>query len=312
MGAVTIGDPTKVAAQRDAFRRELLACGYLIDTGVRGVFGRGHVFEAVIRSLERLLDGPCSEGGAERVYFPPLTPRHVLQRAGFLESFPTLCGWVHAFEGDERAHRSLLERERAGEDWSDALRSTELALTPAACYPLYPTLRGVLPAQGRLFDFTAYCFRREPSDDPARMQAFQVRENVRLGDSAAVQAWRQGWMERAREIAAMLGLPALIAPAHDPFFGRAGRLMASSQLELELKFEWLVPIWSEESPTAVASFNYHVDHFSRAFEIRLPDGSDAHSACLGFGLDRIAIALFRIHGLDPQRWPDAVRQHLGP
>ncbi len=310
MGAVTNGGSSDVAAQRDAFRRELLAAGYLIDTGVRGVFGRGRAFQAVIRSLERLLDGPCSDGGAERVSFPPLTPRHVLQRAGFLENFPTLCGWVHAFEGDERAHRSLLERAGAGEDWSDALRPTEFALTPAACYPLYPTLRGPLPAQGRLFDFTAYCFRREPSDDPARMQAFQVRENVRLGAPEAVRAWRQGWVARAPEIAASLGLPARIAPAHDPFFGRAGRLLASNQLELELKFELLVPIWSDESPTAVASFNYHVDHFSKAFEIRLPDGTDAHSACLGFGLDRIAIALFRVHGLDLERWPEAVRGQL--
>lgn len=306
MGAVT----SDVAALRDEFRRELVAAGYLIDTGIRGVFGRGRAFEAVVRALERLLDGPCSEGGAERVYFPPLTAQRVLLQTGFVENFPSLCGWVHAFEGDERAHRSLLARVAAGEDWSDALRQTEFALTPAACYPLYPTLRGTLPAQGRLFDFTAHCFRREPSDDPARMQAFQVRENVNLGDPERVQAWRKQWLERATELAASLGLPARIAPAHDPFFGRAGRMMAASQLELELKFELLVPIWSEQAATAVASFNYHRDHFGRSFEIRLPDGADAHSACLGFGLDRIAIALFRFHGLDRERWPDAVRRRL--
>lgn len=300
-----------LTTQRDAFRRAMLEAGLLLDTGMRGVFGRGRALEAVVRGLERLLDGPCSQDGAERVYFPPLTPASVLQRTGFVENFPNLCGWVHAFEGDEAAHRSLLARASAGEEWSDALRRTEVALTPAACYPLYPTLRGVtIPHAGRRFDFTGCCFRREPSDDPARMQAFQVRENVQLGSPDTVQAWRTAWKERGRAIAESLGLPARIAVAHDPFFGRGGRMMAASQIEDELKFELLIPIWSEEAPTAVASFNYHRDHFSKVFDIRMHDGAGAHSACLGFGLDRIALALFRFHGLDPQRWPGGVRERL--
>jgi seryl-tRNA synthetase len=98
--------------------------------------------------------------------------------------------------------------------------------------------------------------------------------------------------------------------ASDPFFGRGGRLMRASQRELELKFEIEVPIFGAEAPTAVASFNYHQDHFTRAFGIEGPDGAEAHSACLGFGLERIAIALFRQHGTDPARWPGGVRARL--
>ncbi|HEY1334850.1 MAG TPA: hypothetical protein VGF31_11390, partial [Myxococcaceae bacterium] len=62
--------------------------------------------------------------------------------------------------------------------------------------------------------------------------------------------------------------------------------------------------------TAVCSFNYHQDHFGRLFEISLPDGSIAHTACLGFGLERATLALFRRHGLDPREWPAAVRAVL--
>ena len=36
----------------------------------------------------------------------------------------------------------------------------------------------------------------------------------------------------------------------------------------------------------------------------------AHSACVGFGLERIALALFRKHGFDPDRWPHDVKQVL--
>ena len=80
-------------------------------------------------------------------------------------------------------------------------------MVPAACYPLYPTLRGTLPEAGRLYDFTAYCFRREPSEDPTRMQAFQVRENVRLGSPDQVRTWREGWTRRG--LGFLEGLPQL-------------------------------------------------------------------------------------------------------
>ena len=74
-------------------------------------------------------------------------------------------------------------------------------------------------------------------------------------------------------------------------------MLAASQREQELKFELIVPIAGPE-PTAVASFNYHQDHFASAYGIELADGARAHTACLGFGLERIALALFRAHGLD--------------
>ena len=35
--------------------------------------------------------------------------------------------------------------------------------------------------------------------------------------------------------------------------------------------------------------------------------SVAHTACVGFGLERITLALLRHHGLDLAAWPEAVR-----
>jgi seryl-tRNA synthetase len=99
--------------------------------------------------------------------------------------------------------------------------------------------------------------------------------------------------------------------ANDPFFGRAGKLLAMNQRESALKFELLVPVCSEEKPTACVSFNYHEDHFGQVFEIHLADGRRAHTACVGFGLERITLALLKHHGLDPARWPAATREVLG-
>ncbi len=98
--------------------------------------------------------------------------------------------------------------------------------------------------------------------------------------------------------------------ANDPFFGRSGRLLARSQRAQALKFEVLVQIAGPE-PTAVASFNYHHDHFTATYGLQMAGGDVAHTACLGFGLERISLALFHTHGLDTARWPDPVRAELG-
>jgi seryl-tRNA synthetase len=87
-------------------------------------------------------------------------------------------------------------------------------------------------------------------------------------------------------------------------------MMAANQREQRLKFELLVPVISEEAPTAVCSFNFHQDHFGGKWDIHTADGATANTACLGFGLERLAMALFKTHGLDVQRWPADVRRQL--
>jgi len=134
---------------------------------------------------------------------------------------------------------------------------------------------------------------------------------VRIGDVEDVLEWREKWMKRAQSIFEQVGLNAQLDVASDPFFGRGGKLLAKSQREQGLKFEVLVPIASPER-TAVSSFNFHQEHFGSVFGIQQHDGSVANSACLGFGLERITLALFRAHGMDPRQWPVQVREALWP
>jgi seryl-tRNA synthetase len=242
-----------------------------------------------------------------------MIPKRTLERAGYLKSFPNLCGSVFSFNGKESAALDLLERANRGDDWSMHMSMTDVVLSPAACYPAYPAVarRGPLPPGGILLDLGAsYVFRNEPSPDPARLQVFHQREMVRIGDADDVLQWRELWMSRAKTIFENLGLDAKLDSASDPFFGRGGKLLANSQRAQGLKFEVLVPIASTER-TAVASFNYHQEHFGSAFGIQLHDGSVANTACLGFGLERIALALFRKHGLDANKWSPEVRCQLG-
>jgi len=295
-----------------SFLDRLFDSGLLIDTGVDGLYGRSGQFEDVISAFERLIDTFGGADGAEAIRFPPGMNRAFFETSGYMKSFPQLAGTVHSFCGNELDHMSLLKCMEVGDDWTKDQQATDIVLTPAACYPLYPTVakRGAIPENGALYDLQSYCFRHEPSKDPARQQLFRMREYVCMGSEKHVTDFRQSWMDRGVEMMKAVGLDVTIDVANDPFFGRAGKMLANNQRDQNLKFELLIPITSVAKPTACMSFNYHQDAFGTKWGLNFADGRVVHTACVGFGLERIALALFHTHGLDTKEWPESVRKTL--
>ena len=162
-----------------------------------------------------------------------------------------------------------------------------------------------------LFDVAGDCFRREPSKDVDRFQSFRMREFVAIGAPEEISGFRDQWMARAPEIAADLALSHRLDVANDPFFGREGQMMGRFQVANALKFEMLIPVRSTETPTACMSFNCHRDHFGEVWGLKTADGELAHTACVAFGVDRLAVALFARHGIEFAGWPASVRTKLG-
>lgn len=293
------------------YLEELVAHGHLVPTGVRGVYGRGGQFEHVIDRFDALVARHGAALAPEVMRFPPIFNRAHYAKIEHIRNFPDLMGSVHTFTGGDREHREMLGRFERDEDWSRDLAASEVMMTPAICYPLYPCASGTLPPGGRRVDLQGYAFRHEPSVDPARMQIFRMHEFVRLGSPEEALAHREHWIALGQEIFHSVGLATQPVVANDPFFGRGGKVQKAMQREQDLKYEFVVPICSEEKPTAIGSSNYHLDHFGAAFGIRTHDGAVAHSACVGFGLERVALALFRTHGLEARTWPREVRDVLG-
>jgi seryl-tRNA synthetase len=301
-------------AEQAAYLRDLLAKGHLVQTGVPGVYGQGADFVRVRDAFTDAVARAAAPDRAEPMRFPPLLSRLQIETNGYLGSFPHLAGSVFSFEGSDAEALELEARAARHEDWSSFQTMTELVVLPAACYPVYPELakRGLLPRSGATVDTgSSWVFRHEASDDPARMQSFHMYELVRVGDPDDVADFRNSWLPRAVDLFRRLGLETNSELATDPFFGRVGRMLAANQRAQELKFE-LVALVGGPEPTAIASFNYHQDHFTQVYQIGIEGGGVAHTGCVAFGIERVTLALFRANGLDLDAWPQEVRAELWP
>ena len=167
----------------------------------------------------------------------------------------------------------------------------DLTLAPSACCYVYPTLTGTLAAAGCTIDIESWCYRSAASLNPMQMRAFRMREFVYAGTEAQAQGFRESWVVQAQAFLSALGL----------------------ESELEAQGETLdivVPMLSGACPTALLSVNHHQDHFGKLFDIRTPDGAHAHTSCVAFGMERLALALLAQHGLQPSKWPQELRTRL--
>lgn len=304
-----------LALRRMQFRDELVDAGLLVPMGIDGLYGRGAVFEAVIDGIDHVVrrKGRSVHGDQPKLLrFPPVYSRAAFEKTDYIASFPDLTGAISTFTGDNKDHRALLADRDAGEPWDSHLHPAGTMLVSAACHPAYSTLDPTLPDSGQLLDVYGYCFRHEPAIDPARMQAFRMHEYVIVGTPEQAAEHRDSWVGRGLDVLGELGLEAKPVAANDPFFGRVGKMLATNQLDQGLKTELVVRLYDDlDEGTAVVSANCHQDHFGETFGLTTSDGGVAHSACVGFGMERIALAMLRTHGIDAQSWDKDLWSVLG-
>lgn len=290
--------------------RQLEAAGHQSPSGTFGIYGRGAEFEAVVDGLGRALvamEKPDEQ--VRRMFFPPLEPMAAYLRTDYLASFPQLTGAVDTFTGNDKDHKALLKTYEEGGEWASSLEPSGLMMVPATCHNVYPRYAGQIDAPVRV-EARSWCFRHEPEVDPMRMVCFRIYEQVYIGDAEGAQQHRDLWMQNYVDLFGELGLEVTTDVANDPFFGRAGKILAVGQKSEALKFEVLTDVY-DDKPTAIASGNAHRTHFGDNFGITLADGSVAHSSCAGMGMERATIALLVRHGMDVEKWPTSVKQVLG-
>src|SRR5207302_9905607 len=109
-----------------------------------------------------------------------------------------------------------------------------------------------------------------------------------VGPTQYVLARRDASIDACVRLLDDLGLAYEITGATDPFFVDTYAAQAAYQQGFDLKFELLLPLPYSGTKLAAGSINDHQDLFGRSFCIEA-GGEAAHTACVGFGLERVAL-----------------------
>ncbi|MBO3749255.1 hypothetical protein J5X84_24515 [Streptosporangiaceae bacterium NEAU-GS5] len=251
---------------------------------------------ALADDLDETFRSLAARWNAAEERHPAALPADLLDRLGYLESFPQQATFPVGLAPveDDLGHR-------VAADGSVVLTRqapvTEV-LTPAACYHLYAAHEGETLTGPLYLTTRNTCFRQERRCEPLRRQrSFTMREIVCLGAEAETAAFLSQARQWADDLARLMGLPVSWAPATDPFFRprtSPGYLMQRLQPS---KHELLYA-----DGLALGSVNLHRTHFGEAFGITR-DGAPVSSACVAFGLERWMYAVADRHGADPANWP---------
>jgi seryl-tRNA synthetase len=239
--------------------------------------------------------------------FPALIGADVLDRCQYFRNFPTALSFVSHLREDHASIREFAREAR----WAngelafdrDRLSPVDCLLAPSVCFHWYACLGGTtLDAQ--TITAVGRCFRYESANLSGleRLWDFSMREIVFAGPAEYVAARRRACIERSVALLERLGLAYEVTTATDPFFADVYAAQAAYQQGFELKYELLTPLPYAGRALAVGSINYHQDFFGRSFGIQAAAGA-AHTGCLGFGLERLALAFLAQHGLDERTWP---------
>lgn len=276
--------------QRDAMIARLRAAGELLEPSPGLVGFRGETL-ARFEQIESLVADLCRDDAPDEWRVPQALPLEVLERAGYFASFPQWLTLASHLSDDAETLERIARSVTPAADASMAAGSASSALPPAVCYHVYGALAGATLDGPKFMTAQGCCWRHEGSrfEPLARGWAFTMREIICIGTERDCTAFRDRGLAIARRLADALGLYAAIAEAEDPFFAPTARGRAILQRLKSLKHEMLLPIGDGET-VAAASFNLHERFFGEAFDIRMPDGGPAYSACVAFGLERWLLA----------------------
>ncbi|MEV5533694.1 hypothetical protein [Streptomyces prunicolor] len=301
----------------DGLFAELESAGEVIECG-EGMYALGALFTDTMSVLDsRIRALAVGSFGAARYRYPTLVPTDALRRGGYLDAFPQYLMTASRFHADIDAYDAFVSGLASADDAATHIgqfsQHLGYCLPPTMCFHTYHQLSGqevpggaaVITSRGKSFRFESR-YRRSLE----RLWDFTIREIVFLGDRQAVVEQRQRFMAAILEMVTELGFAGHVEVANDPFFCNdltPERMLA--QHLMELKYELRLPVEGGRT-IAGGSFNIHGDTFGSAFGITLPDGTAAHTACAGLGLERLTYAFLCQHGLETTHWPATVREGL--
>ncbi|MFI5727002.1 hypothetical protein [Streptomyces cyaneofuscatus] len=294
---------------------ELLHRSGMVGAARDGLVALGEPLLSLLDHLDNAVKGLLRQDFAPVEFrYPTLISTQAMEATGYLASFPHHLMFVTRLHNDIDVYQEFQRsHEERGLDSTvlDSCRNVDYCLPPTMCYHTFDQYRDrTLPAEGlHVVTAKGKAFRFEAgyATSLERLWDFTIREIVFMGEREEVLAARRRFMQRTFAFIEDLGLAGFCEVGNDPFFGgpdTSTRIW--SQKLMELKYELRIPV-APERTVAAASFNFHDDLFGEKFGIGYGPDATVRSACVGFGLERLAYAFLCRHGLDVDAWPASVR-----
>lgn len=223
----------------------------------------------ISRSLSQAFEELAKTYGAKDISLPRLISKNSLLRMGHLPK-----------EAHQIAFLTVPGQEEQ-----------EYALTPAVCLPCYAALENraalnqPLTLEGLAHRYEGGVFSK---NSMSRLREFKVREIISFGAEKEQQRLQEFFIKVCQTFSAIFDMPTVISTATDLFFHAEGASQAFHQLVHQSKIEFKIQF--ENMEMAVGSYNNHGDHFTKVFNIG--DATALRSFCVGFGIDRLAYAVY--------------------
>ena len=295
---------------------ELVKRGWMYD------YGKGQVaYSGPVLKLAKLINDKSGElykaaFDAKESHFPAMVDADTLHKCGYFDSHPNAVSFignvVEDFDAIEEFRRANSCSEGALLPQRDHVHIDGMCLNPAACFPCYPTLKGMDFSTGQCFTWLGRVFRYESRNINGldRLYEFNVRELVFVGDEDYVRSVRAKALPVVEELASFFDIDCQVQTATDPFFATVSAAKKFWQASQEVKNEIKIPALGNDGSVkqlACGSINLHGNFFGKRFEFNTANGEPAQTGCVGLGIERWVLACFTQHGFDPLRWPEAVR-----
>ena len=297
---------------------ELVRRGWAFQLGDGQVGLAGPALKLVEALDQRFRRMAMSEFGAVEHRYPTFIPTDVLRRCGYFGAFPHLVSLVSHFVEDYRKLKEIRDANAESEEVvipdRGAIVDAAACVTPATCYHVYQSLEGkTLRAPGQIFTATGRCARYESTNMIGldRLWEFTMREMVLVGGEEWVTETRQKGMDAFIGLVEEWDLECTVETANDPFFGPVYATKSFWQSQGGLKYELRFAVEPGEGgkPRTIScgSANLHEGFFGQTFKLQLSDGAPVFTGCVALGVERLALAVFTQHGLEPDRWPAPLR-----
>lgn len=212
------------------------------------------------------------------LHVPSLISGSVLEKCGYFDTFPHHLSAVCSIKNNDyikKNHDKISEEN---------LKYHGYYLTPAACVHVYPMLGNNYNRKNTCYTFNEKVFRYEGGNyGDERLWEFAVREFVFVGRKEYVLKMLGKFKSLALEFSKKIDLNSELVSASDIFYPNSeNKIREKLQLANDLKHELRIPY--KDKNIAIASFNFHDTHFSKAFNF--DDNNQIVTGCVGFGLDR--------------------------